>query len=206
MAPAGVLYCTYIVGTLAKFFPSVVVGLDYDRTTSYGLLALPFLLCVVCMLINGFHSDRNQERFLHIVLPLTVTLVACTIAVSPLNIAALYVAMMLLSGSFYGASVVILAWITASLSQPAAKRPAAIAFINAMRNTPIIWGSYLYSGTPRYVLVLIVCLAATGLAVAFAVATRIHLSRQNAKLDRGEDTGRNGPTEMQIASGFRYTP
>jgi hypothetical protein len=131
----GILYCTYIVGTVANFFPTVVAGLGYDRNKTYGLTAPPFILCVVMMLINGFHSDKTQERFLHIVIPLSVTLVANIIAVSTLNIAARYVAMMLLPGSFYSAAVVILSWITGSLSQPTVKRASAIAFINAMCNS-----------------------------------------------------------------------
>lgn len=201
----GILYMTYVVGAVVNFFPSVVGGLGYDRNTTYGLTAPPFILCVICMLINGFHSDRTQERFLHVVVPLVVTLVANVIAVSSLNIAARYVAIMLLPASFYSAAVVILSWLTASLARPSVKRAAAIAFINAMCNTPNIWGSYLYYEAPRYVVAFIVNVVATGLAIGFAVATRLYLSRQNRKLDQGQDMGKNGPTGAQIASGFRYT-
>ena len=102
------------------------------------------------MLVNGWHSDRTQERFLHIVVPLCITLVANIIAVSTLNIAARYVAMMLLPTSFYSAAVVILSWITGTLAQPSIKRASAIAFINAVCNTPNIWASYLYYDSPRY--------------------------------------------------------
>ncbi|KAI1340167.1 nicotinamide mononucleotide permease [Xylariaceae sp. FL0016] len=201
----GILYATYIVGAVTNFFPSVVGGLGYDRNKTYGLTAPPFILCVFCMLFNGFHSDRKQERFLHIVIPLIITLVANIIAVSSLNIGARYFAMMLLPASFYSSAVVTLSWITGSLNQPSVKRAAAIALINAICNTPNIWCSYLYYGAPRYVTAFIVNVAATGIAIALAVATYIYLKRQNAKLDRGEDTGKNGPTPAQIAGGFRYT-
>ncbi|KAK6223851.1 hypothetical protein QIS74_03795 [Colletotrichum tabaci] len=200
----GILYSTYIVGAVANFFPSVVGGLGFSRTMTYALTAPPFILCVFTMLLNGFHSDRKQERYLHIVVPLCVTLVANVIAVSTINIAARYVAMMLLPGSFYAAAVVVLSWIMGSLSQPSAKRASAIALINAMCNTPNVWGSYLYYGAPRYVSAFIVNIAATGLAIAFATGTRIWLRRVNAKLDRGEDTGKHGPTQAQVAGGFRY--
>ncbi|KAH8660029.1 nicotinamide mononucleotide permease [Xylariales sp. PMI_506] len=201
----GTLYATYIVGAVVNFFPSVVAGLGYDRNTTYGLTAPPFILCVICMLINGFHSDRTQERFFHIVGPLCITLVANVIAVSSLNIAARYVAIMMLPASFYSAAVVILSWITGSMSQPSVKRAAAIGFINSMCNTPNIWGSYLYFGAPRYVTAFIVNIAATGAAMAFALATRLYLARQNRKMDRGEDVGKHGPTARQVANGFRYT-
>ncbi|KAI0017566.1 nicotinamide mononucleotide permease [Xylariomycetidae sp. FL0641] len=201
----GLLYSTYIVGAVTNFFPSVVGGLGYDRNTTYGLTAPPFVLCVFCMLINGFHSDRKQERFLHVVLPLIITLVANIIAVSTLNIGARYLAMMLLPASFYSSTVVTLSWITGSLAQPAVKRAAALALINAGCNTPNIWASYLYYGAPRYVTAFIVNVVATGLAIGFAVSTMLYLKKQNAKLDRGQDPGKSGPTAAQIAGGFRYT-
>lgn len=46
------------------------------------------------------------------------------------------VAMMLMPGSFYSAAVVVLSWITGTLSQPSIKRASAIALINAICNTP----------------------------------------------------------------------
>lgn len=198
------MFQTYIVGAVSNFFPSVVSGLGYDRNKTYLLTAPPFLLCVVCMLANGFHSDRTRERFFHIIGALFITLAANIIAASSLSIAARYVAMMLLPASFYASAVVTLSWITGSLSQPTAKRASAIALINAICNTPNIWCSYLYYGPPRYLTAFITNIAATGLAIGFAVATRIYLRRQNAKLDRGEDTGKHGPTSVQAAAGFRY--
>lgn len=193
------------MGAVSNFFPSVVGGLGYDRNTTYLLTAPPFILCVICMLANGFHSDRTQERFYHIVGALLITLAANIIAVSTLSVAARYVAMMLLPASFYASAVVTLSWITGSLSQPTAKRASAIALINAFANTPNIWCSYLYSNAPRYVTAFIVNVGATAAAIILAVITYIYLRRLNAKLDRGEDIGKHGPTNAQIASGFRYT-
>lgn len=182
----------------------MVGGLGYDRNKTYLLTAPPFLLCVVVMLCNGFHSDNKRERFWHIVGALSFTLAANVIAVATLNTAARYVAMMLLPASFYGSAVVTLSWITGGLSQPSTKRAGAIAFINALCNTPNIWCSYLYYSPPRYVTAFIVNVAATVLAIAFAVATRVYLQRQNARLDRGEAPGKHGPTEAQVVAGFRY--
>ncbi|KAI0146190.1 MFS general substrate transporter [Xylariaceae sp. FL1272] len=200
----GILYSTYIVGTVVNFFPTVVGGLGFGRTETYGLTAPPFILCVFVMLINGWHSDKTQERYLHIIVPLSVALIANIIAVSTLNIGARYFAVLVLPASIYGAAVVILSWITGSLSQPTAKRAAAIAFINSLCNTPNIFGSYLFYNGPRYVTAFIVFVAASGLAIGFATITRIHLQRQNKKLDRGDSLGKHGPTGSQVASGFRY--
>lgn len=199
------LTLTYVCGTVVNFFPSVVKTLGYDRNTTLGLTAPPFMLCVLAMLVNGFHSDRKQERFWHIVVPLSITVVAFVIAISTLNTAGRYVAIMLMPASFYSAAIVILSWITGSINQPKVKRAAAIAAINAMSNTPNIWGSYLYFGAPRYLVAFIVLMAAGVAAIAVAVLTRFYLAKQNQRLERGEDTGRSGPTYAQIAAGFRYT-
>jgi hypothetical protein len=111
---------------------------------------------------------------------------------------------MLMPASFYAASIVVLSWITGSLNQPAVKRAAAIATINAVANTPNIWTSYLYRSPPRYIVAFIVNLAAAGVAIIAATVIRFYLRRENAKMDRGEDVGKGGPTEAQRRAGFRY--
>ncbi|RYC54360.1 hypothetical protein CHU98_g11850 [Xylaria longipes] len=54
-----------------------------------------------------------------------------------------------ISGSFYGPAVVTLSWVSNSISQPAPKFAAAIALVNAICNTPNIWGSILNAGLDR---------------------------------------------------------
>ncbi|OQE44372.1 hypothetical protein PENCOP_c002G02169 [Penicillium coprophilum] len=200
----GILYSIYIAGAVTNFFPSVVATLGYSRNKTYGLTAPPYVLCVFGMILNGFHSDKKQERYWHIVCPMAICVVANVIAVAILNTSARYVAMMLMPGSFYGAAVVVLSWVTGTLSQPSIKRASAIALINAICNTPNVWASYLYYSKPRYLAAFLVNLAASVLAIVLATATRIYLQRQNNKLDHGLDTGRKGPTPAQIAAGFRY--
>ncbi|KAF8896934.1 putative pantothenate transporter [Mucidula mucida] len=198
------LYMTYIAAAVVSFFPSVVSTLGYSRNITYVLTAPPYLLCVVIMIVNGFHSDKTQERYLHIVIPLVFTIVANIIALSTLNTAARYVAMMLMPGSFYGATAVILSWIAGSITQPAVKRAAAISLINAVCNTPNIWTTYLYKASPQYLAAFSVNLASGVAAILCATLTRWYLRKQNAILDRGLDEKRSAPTKQQQASGFRY--
>lgn len=54
----ALLYATYTAAAVNNFFPTVVAGLGFGQNASYGLTAPPFVLCVICMLINGFHSDK----------------------------------------------------------------------------------------------------------------------------------------------------
>ncbi|CAG8402329.1 unnamed protein product [Penicillium salamii] len=112
--------------------------------------------------------------------------------------------MMLMPGSFYSAAVVVLSWVTGSLSQPSIKRASAIALINAICNTPNVWASYLYYSSPRYLAAFLVNLASSVLAIILATLTRMYLQRQNDKLDRGLYISGKGPTPAQIAAGFRY--
>ena len=199
-----ILYAIYISAAVTNFFPSVVKTLGYSRNITYALTAPPFCLCVILMMINGWHSDKTQDRFYHIVGPLTLSVVANVIAVSSLNTAARYVAMMLMPGSVYMASTVLLSWVTGTLNQPKQKRACAIAIINAICNTPNIWTSYVYFGSPRYLVAFLVNMAASAVAIIVAILTRMYLKRQNNKMNRGQSLGKSGPTLAQQLAGFRY--
>ncbi|KAF4967222.1 hypothetical protein FSARC_5201 [Fusarium sarcochroum] len=198
------LYCIFVSAGVTNFFPPVVATLGYSRTITFVLTAPPFILCCITMLINGFHSDHKEERYLHIVLPLGVTLIANIIAVSTLNVAARYTAMMLMPASFYAGSTVLLSWITGTLNQPVAKRASAIALIISVCNTPNVWTPYLYGGAPRYLAAFTVNLVAAAGAIVIATVVRFYLKKQNWKLENGKETGKSGPTEVQKANGFRY--
>ena len=198
------LYAIYIAAAVTNFFPSVVKTLGYSRNVTYALTAPPYCLCVIAMMFNGFFSDKRGTRFWHIAGPMVMLVIANVIAVSSLNTAARYVAMMLMPGSAYAGSTVLLSWVSGSINQPAVKRAAAIAMINAICNTPNIWTTYLYIGAPRYLLAFLVNMAAAALAILGAVGTLYYLRRQNRKLEQGLSTPKSGPTEAQKASGFRY--
>ncbi|KAH0378429.1 putative MFS transporter, partial [Aureobasidium melanogenum] len=198
------LYATYTAAAVNNFFPTVVGGLGFGRNLTFVLTAPPFILCVIAMLCNGFHSDKMGERYLHIALPLIITVIANIIADSTLNIGARYFAMCLLPLSFYSSAIYQLSWISDSLSQPAVKRAASIAIINAICNTPNIWTSYLYYDSPRYVAAVSVNLGAAVVAFASATATYFYLRKQNQLMDQERPLGRSGPTPVQQANGFRY--
>ncbi|KAJ5177911.1 uncharacterized protein N7500_000610 [Penicillium coprophilum] len=193
-----------VAGAVTKMFPSVVATLGYSHNKTYGLTAPPYVLCVVGMILNGFHSDKKQERYWHTVCPMAICVVANVIAVATLNTSARYVAMMLMPGYFYGPAVVVFSWVTGTLSQPSIKRASAIALIKAICNTPNVRASSLYYSKPRYLTAFLVNLAASVLAIVLATATYIYLQRHNNKAGHGFYTGRKGPTLAQIAAGFRY--
>ena len=200
-----VLQFNYIAASVTNFFPVVVAGLNFNRTTTLALTAPPYILCCIAIIINGWHSDKKRERALHIIVPFVITIVGNVITLSTTSIAPRYVAMCLLPPSFYSASIVILSWISSSITGPAVKRAIVYALINCLCNTPNIWTSYLYGDNgPRYILAFSVDLAASVGTIIAAAATWYYLRRENAKLDIGEDTGKSGPSQVQIEAGFRY--
>lgn len=198
------LYCTFISAGVSNFFPSVVATLGYSQTITFALTAPPFILCCIVMPMNGFHSGRKRERYYHIVGPWCVALVANIIAVSTLNTAARYTAMMLMPASLYAGSTVHFTWITGTLSQPVARRAISIAFINAVCNTPNVWTPYLYNGAPRYFTAFMVNLVSAAGAILLATVMRLYLKRENWKMDNGRAVGLTGPSAAQQASGYRY--
>jgi MFS family permease len=130
--------------SVTNFFPTVVKTLGYSNVKTLLLTAPPYVLAVITTYLNAWHADRTGERFLHIVLPLCVGVVAFILCAATHSIAGRYVAMMLMVPGVYTGYVVALAWISNSLPRPAAKRAAALAFINAISNTSSIYASYMY--------------------------------------------------------------
>ncbi|BEI81919.1 hypothetical protein CcaverHIS002_0210790 [Cutaneotrichosporon cavernicola] len=198
------LTIAYVAAAVTNFFPIVVNGLGFNRTTTLAITAPPYILCILVINLNGFHSDKKRERTWHIIGPFFVTILANVIAVATTNIGARYFAMMLMPASFYSASIVLLSWISTTVVGPHTKRAVAIAIINAVSNTSNIWTSYLYTGAPRYTLAFAVNLAASVVVVLLVLVTRWYLARLNAKLERGEDLGKQGPSAVQIEAGFRF--
>lgn len=111
---------------------------------------------------------------------------------------------MLMPLSFYASAIIQLSWITACINEPPIKRAVGFAFINSLCNTPNIWASYLYTGAPRYLPAFAVNLGAGVGACGFAVAIYFYLRRQNSRLAQGLSMPKSGPTQEQIASGYKY--
>lgn len=129
-----------------------VATLGYSNISSLLLTAPPYILAVITTLANAWHADRTGERYFHVVLPLTVGVVAFILGAATTSLAPRYVAMMLMVPGVYTGYVVILAWISNTIPRPPAKRAAALAAINAVSNCSSIYASYMYptSAGPRY--------------------------------------------------------
>lgn len=174
--------------SVTNFFPTVVSTLGYSKINTLLLTAPPYVLACITASLNAWHADKTGERYLHIVLPLSVTVVAYVIAVSTTSVAGRYVAVMLMPASFYMSFVVTLAWISNTLVRPASKRAASLALINCVSNVTSIYASYMYKDSfePRFVIAMSVNIATAVLAIIAATVLRMLLVRLNKKLDQGE--------------------
>lgn len=127
---AFTLFACWIAAAVTNFFPIVVRDLGFNRTITLCITAPPYLLCIVVINAVGWSSDRKKERTWHVICPMLVCILANIIALSTLNIGARYFAMMLMPGSFYSATIVLLSWISTSIVGPHIKRAIAIAMVS----------------------------------------------------------------------------
>lgn len=114
-------------------------SLKYNNINTLLLTAPPYVLAVITSFANARHADRTGERYLHIVLPLLVSVASFILAAATTSTAGRFVAIMLMPCSFYASYVVALAWISNTIPRPPAKRAAAIAMINAVSNASSIY-------------------------------------------------------------------
>lgn len=194
-----------ITSAATNFFALIIDSLGFNRSTTLPLTVPPYILCMAVILAYSWHSDKKQERALQIAIPYAIVIAANIIAMATTNTAARYFAMMLMPSAFYAPAVIVYSWMSTSITGTSTKRATAMALINASANTPSIWTSYLYSGhEPHYYAAFSVNIAASLLALVFAVATGQYLKKLNSRLDKGEDLGPQGPTEVQKRAGFRF--
>lgn len=198
------LTLAWVASAVTNFFPIVTQSLGFNRTTTLGITAPPYILGIICIVLVGWHSDKTGERAFHIVGPFVVCIIANVIALATPNVAARYFAMMLMPASFYSAGMVLLSWVGTTVVGPNSKRAIALAMINAISNTSNIWTSYLYFDKPRYIVAFSVNLAASVGVILVILFLRQYLVRLNRRLERGEDLGVQGPSEVQKEAGFRF--
>lgn len=119
---------------IAFWLPTILKRISGQSDLRVTLLAaLPYIAAFITQQVNGWHSDRTQERRWHAAIPLFVCALALSLAV--LNSARPIVAIglfVLVGGSFYGFQPCFWALPTLFLSESAAA--ASIGLINSVGN------------------------------------------------------------------------
>lgn len=169
------------------FFPTLTATLGYDRTKTLLLCAPPWAFATIVAFLVTRHSDKTEERFLHIAVPLSLGLVGFIIAVSTMNTAARYISLFLMAQSYAG-FITFLAWISNSFSRPPSKRAVALALINAFSQLGNISGSYVWPKAwgLQYLNSYAICIATNGICIVMCYVFRWHLSNLNKQAEARE--------------------
>ncbi|KAK7433360.1 hypothetical protein QQZ08_000300 [Neonectria magnoliae] len=171
-----------------NFFPTIVKTLGYSSTITLLLSAPPYVFAAMLGITNSWHSDRVNERWLHVVWPQIFASIGFIISAVTLNTAARYVSTFIMM-SVYGSFGCILSWVSSSLPRPSTKRAISYAVVNADSNLASIYASYFYPSSqgPRYWQANVASVAFAGLCIAMATVLRFFLGRRNKKLARARD-------------------
>ncbi|KAH9045324.1 MFS general substrate transporter [Lactarius pseudohatsudake] len=166
------------------FFPTLTATLGFSSTVTLLLCAPPWIFATIVAFAVSRHSDRTEERFFHIVVPLLIGIVGFIIALSTMRLAARYFALFLMAQSYAG-FICFLTWTSNTFSRSASKRAVALAFINAFSQLGNIAGSYVWqkSWGPTYSRSYAICISTNGLCIVMCFIFRQILAKQNKQME-----------------------
>ena len=90
------LFGNVSAASVTNFFPTVVKTLGYSDVVTLLLTTPPYGLAVITVFLNAWHADKTGERFWHITLPLWLAVITFIISAATTNVAARYVAIVLM--------------------------------------------------------------------------------------------------------------
>lgn len=101
-------------------------------------------------------------------------------------------------------AIILLVWASSTVSNPPAKRPAALALITAIAQSGSIVGSYVWpkSWGPTYNKSYAICIMASLVCIAMCLWLRRKLQQLNKQMDLAEERGVEGGGS--VANGWRY--
>jgi MFS family permease len=160
LALVGIYVCMQYGNQAVGFFlPTIVAGFSQQFNTEFSIIqqgaivAIPFVLGGIAMIVNGWHSDKVAERGLHFGIPLIVGGCAIPLALyqsSPFMVM-LFVCICLMG---FLASLPIL-WTLPPVYMEGAAAAAGIALINSAGNIGGFGGPYVtgwvtdWTGNPK---------------------------------------------------------
>lgn len=195
------VFFTAAAAGISAVYPTIVGSLGYDTSRTYLLTAPPWVLVTITSLLNSYHADYTKERWKHVLLGPSLSLIGFIIGISTTKTAPRYVSMFLML-QMYTSYSLCFAWATANFPRPPVKRAAAIAMMNVGANVPNIFTPYLFYGNvqPHFYSGFGFCIAMLACQLSLIVIIRFYLAFLNRKLKRGEEVD-----GMDPASLFRFT-
>lgn len=176
-----------------QFFPTIVGSLGYSKTVTLLLTAPIWFFAFLACLGNGLHSDKVQERTLHIIVPLLFGIVGFIIASTTTSLGGRFFALFIEASSYAGYTCV-LGWIAPSIPTPKYKKAIALALINAFSQLGNISASYVWPKKwgPKYWQSNTISSAMFVACIALVLVHRTMLKMENNELDRIKQELLNG--------------
>ncbi|KAI0147036.1 allantoate permease [Xylariaceae sp. FL1272] len=199
--------------TFQYFFPTIVKSLGYGSIETLLLTAPVWIATFLVSLVVTYTSGRFNDRSIHIICLMLVSVVGNVIAVSTLATGPRFLALFLLPLGAVTAYQIIVAWVANSFPRPLVKRSACISIANLIGNSANIYGSYLYPAStgPQYIPGIATTAAVAFLVAVLAFVIRLVLRRENKKLAEreiveadGRVVNLHGDNPEAGAVGFRY--
>ncbi|KAJ9478371.1 putative High-affinity nicotinic acid transporter (putative) [Pseudozyma hubeiensis] len=167
-----------------QFFPTIVGSLGYSHTVTLLLTAPIWFFAFLACLANGLHSDRVQERTLHIIGPLVLGIVGFIISSTTTSLGGRFFALFIEASSYAGYTCV-LGWIAPSIPTPKYKKAVALALINAFSQLGNISASYVWPKKwgPKYWQSNTISASMFVACIVLVLLHRTMLQMENNKLD-----------------------
>jgi sugar phosphate permease len=140
-----VYFCLNVISYgLGMFMPAIIKSQSGAKDVWASILAsLPYVMALIGMLLNGWHSDRTGERVVHVAIPLALTGFGILVAAATDGHTVFPVlAMILLVGPVIYAHLPAF-WPIPTMFLGAASAASAIGFINMVGNMGGFVGPYV---------------------------------------------------------------
>jgi len=184
-------FCNVAFSSMPVFLPTILHAMGFDRESSQGLSAPPFLFAFITVLLTAYLSDRYQTRSLPIAFHASMAtcgylILAIAGSKRSQSHALRYVAVYPVCAGFFSAVAVIITW-TVNNQVSDEGKGTGIAVLNVVGQMGPLVGTRLYpdSEGPFYVRGMAVCAGCMGMVVVLACALRVVLGRENARRLRG---------------------
>lgn len=173
---------------VTAFIPTLVATFGFGKIDSLLMTAPPYVFAAVVAMGVSISSDKVEERFCHLVGPLSFAMVGFIVAACTHALASRYFSLFLMLGGVYGCFDITYAWLSSTIPRPLEKRSAAFAITNMVGNIAQIYSPYLYdkASGPQYLTAMIANSVFVFGSVAFAVVLLFCLKWENRKIERAE--------------------
>lgn len=180
-------FCNVAFSSMPVFLPTIVNAMGFDRLSSQGLSAPPFLFAFVVVLLTAWLSDKYKSRsvpmIFHALMAMAGYLILVVAGATRTQSHALrYLAVYPICAGFFSAVTIIITWTVNNQASDEGKG-TGMAVLNVVGQMGPLVGTRLYPDVegPYYVKGMTVCAISMGMVVVLAFALRVILSRENAK-------------------------